>query len=333
MESENFIEWFCSIFLVHANKLGVFKTVKAEWKRIVEAYLVRNSYSSLSNRQFPAMIKDLIANKGFKAENARSGFENTGIFPLNRSKITPNKTAIDAIFQDVTNDKIENCFSGKSTDSQVSLDKTNKINSKNSMNRLSTKEVLLKELDSIKNAVKQASFGINKSVLSVLRDRLKPRTSSKEKGTIIKRTTNYNTTELSAMAQDEATQAAKKRKLDEKEVRKVIREKKNWTQQFSKNKSLKKKKKKKLLKLKKPRKRSQKYNKTTKMSTSQNIECLPAASSNPYHINRLCISCGSIWDEATSSKWVACEKCSNWSCIPCIISYHETVEFVCKECE
>ena len=96
---------------------------------------------------------------------------------------------------------------------------------------------------------------------------------------------------------------------------------------------VKKKKKKKLLKLKKRRKRSQKYNKTTKMSTSQNIGCLPAASSNPYHINRLCISCGSLWDEATSSKWVACKKCSNWSCIPCIISYHETVEFVCKECE
>ena len=204
MESENFIEWFRSIFLVYANKLqgskilfldghashinfelkrlsesnniilfrlpahtshflqpldvGVFKTVKAGWKRIVEAYLVRNSYSSLSNRQFPAMMKDLIANKGFKAENARSGFENTGIFPLNRSKITPNKTAIRAIFQDVTNDKIENCFSRKSTDSQVSLDKTNQISSKHSMNRLSTKEVLLKELDSIKNAVKQASF-------------------------------------------------------------------------------------------------------------------------------------------------------------------------------
>ena len=47
--------------------VGVFKTVKAEWKRIIETYLVRNSYSSLSNRQFPAMIKDLIANKGFKA--------------------------------------------------------------------------------------------------------------------------------------------------------------------------------------------------------------------------------------------------------------------------
>ena len=54
------------------------------------------------------------------------------------------------------------------------------------------------------------------------------------------------------MAQDEATQAAKKRKLDEKEARKVIREKKNWTQQFSKNKSLKKKKKKSFENLKNP---------------------------------------------------------------------------------
>ena len=41
------------------------------------------------------------------------------------------------------------------------------------MNRLSTKEVLLKELDSIKNAVKQAAFNINKSVLSVLRLKIK----------------------------------------------------------------------------------------------------------------------------------------------------------------
>ena len=101
MESENFIEWFRSIFLVHANKLqgskllfldghashisfelkrlsesnniilfrlpahtshflqpldvGVFKTVKSEWKRIVEVYMVRNFYLSLSNWQFPAM--------------------------------------------------------------------------------------------------------------------------------------------------------------------------------------------------------------------------------------------------------------------------------------
>ena len=118
----------------------------------------------------------------------------------------------------------------------------------------------------------------------------------------------------------------------EKKPEKLL-EKKKLDSAIPKEQKFRKKEEKKLLKLKKPRKRSQKYNKTTKMSTSQNIECLPAASSNPYHINRLCISCGSLWDEATSSKWVACEKCSNWSCIPCIISYHETVEFVCKECE
>nr|XP_012564415.2 zinc finger MYM-type protein 1-like [Hydra vulgaris] len=76
------------------------------------------------------------------------------------------------------------------------------------MNRLSKKEILLKELDSIKNAVKQASFDINKSVLSVLRDRLKPLSGSKEKGTIIKRTRSYNMTELCAVAQNEATQQA-----------------------------------------------------------------------------------------------------------------------------
>ena len=53
------------------------------------------------------------------------------------------------------------------------------------MNRVSTKEILLKELDSINNAVKQTSFDINKSILRVLRDRLTPLSGNKEKGTII----------------------------------------------------------------------------------------------------------------------------------------------------
>ena len=111
MESENFTEWFLSIFLVHANKLQgskllfldgyashinfelkrlsepnniilfrlpthtshflqppdveVLKTVKTKWKRIVEVYLVRNSYLNLSNRQFPVMLKDLYIAKKF----------------------------------------------------------------------------------------------------------------------------------------------------------------------------------------------------------------------------------------------------------------------------
>ena len=111
-------------------------------------------------------------------------------------------------------------------DSQDSLDKTNRAIPKNSKNILSTKEILLKELDSINNAVKQASFDINKLVLSVLRDRLTPLSGNKVKATIIKRTTCYNMTELSAMALNEATQAAKKRKQDKKAAKKVAREKK-----------------------------------------------------------------------------------------------------------
>ena len=194
-----------------------------EWFSQVDAVYRENNLNKKPIHVFNCDESGLKFNQGKVSIRCRKGIKNP-------KQLAPTNEKL----------KIENCFSGKSTDSQVSLDKTNKISSKNSMNRLSTKEVLLKELDSIKNAVKQASFDINKSVLSVLKDRLKPLSSSKEKGIIIKRTSNYDMTELFAMAQDEATQAAKKRKLDEKEARKVIRKKKNWTQQFSKNKSLKK---------------------------------------------------------------------------------------------
>ena len=85
-------------------------------------------------------------------------------------------------------------------------------------------------------------------MLSVLRDRLKPLSSSKEKGTIIKRTTNYNMTELSAMAQDEATQAAKKRKLDVKRRQKSYKRKKKLDSAILKEQKFKKKEEKKAFK-------------------------------------------------------------------------------------
>ena len=63
------------------------------------------------------MLKDLINNGGFKPENARAGFNSTGIHPLDRSKITHEKIAIGSVFQAVENDNIVSLFESSNVSS------------------------------------------------------------------------------------------------------------------------------------------------------------------------------------------------------------------------
>ncbi|XP_047141112.1 uncharacterized protein LOC124816120 [Hydra vulgaris] len=102
--------------------VSVFKTVKGAWKRIVESYLTKNHFQSLTNRHFSAIFKDLIQNGGFKPENARSGFKNTGIFPLDRSQISFKKTSIGAVFQAVENNSIKNLFDSSTVSSPLVME-------------------------------------------------------------------------------------------------------------------------------------------------------------------------------------------------------------------
>ena len=257
MESEQFIEWFRRIFLVHANKLagkkllildghashvslqlkklaadnniilfrppahtshflqpldvGVFKTVKSEWRKVVNSFLIQNKYMSLTNRQFPAMLKHLIEKDGFKAENARCGFANTWIFPLDRTKIRNDKTAIGSIFQENQSDTTTN-FSSTLVLSDISNFSTPR------MKRANNTELILNSIEQLNNTVKQTGQNIQKSVLSSLKERLTPSVSGRrEKGQRLKRSANFN------MTSEEAT---KKQKLDQVMANRFVREEK-----------------------------------------------------------------------------------------------------------
>jgi hypothetical protein len=202
--------------------VGVFKTVKGEWKRIVESYLTKNHFQSLTNRHFPAMFQDLIQNGGFKPENARSGFKNTGIFPLDRSQISSKKTSIGAVFQAVESNNIENLFDSSTVSSPLVMG-----NAPNTPSRMSNREFLLKSFATLNNAVQQVGKDINKSVLNMLRDQLTPTLNKRvQKSERIKRPANYNMTSADAIAYDEAEQASKKQKLDEQAAKKSTREQK-----------------------------------------------------------------------------------------------------------
>jgi len=73
--------------------VGVFKTVKAAWRKCIRCFYDKTRYCNVDKRQFPILLKKLVDDGAFSRINAISGFESCGIYPLNRAKITADKIA------------------------------------------------------------------------------------------------------------------------------------------------------------------------------------------------------------------------------------------------
>jgi len=73
--------------------VGVFKTVKAAWRKCIRCFYDETRYCNVDKRQFPILLKKLVDDGAFSRINAISGFESCGIYPLNRARITADKIA------------------------------------------------------------------------------------------------------------------------------------------------------------------------------------------------------------------------------------------------
>ncbi len=368
MEAEQFIEWFKTVFLSHANKLegtkllfldghashislelkklaianniilwrlpahtshflqpldvGVFKTIKAEWKKIVELYLIRNKFKSLTNKQFPAMFKDLIEKKGFKEQNARSGFRSTGLFPLDRSKITDEHTAIGAIYQAVENDEIESLFIEEPSRTVLgNISNTPKTPKTPHSRKQPCREDVLKMFE---EASRDLKTDMRKSMLTQVKTHLTP-LSNREKSERIKRTANYNMTEAESKAIEEAEQAAKKKKLEELAANKLAREQKKILNASQKAENAQKREEKKIQKQSQPAKTVSKRGRKPKNIP---VDQSQALDSQALDLERICFNCGSHWLNSSDNQWIACERCPNWSCVSCVDGYYPTMEFI-----
>ena len=67
---------------------GVFRTIKAEWKKLLSNIFKDNGFRYITKPMFPTLLI-LVVNKGLKSENDVSGFKVTGILPLNQERIIP----------------------------------------------------------------------------------------------------------------------------------------------------------------------------------------------------------------------------------------------------
>lgn len=92
---ENNIELLClpahTSSILQPLDVGVFKTVKAAWRKCLREYYDQTRYSNVDKRVFPSLLKRLVDQGSFSRGNAVSAFEACGIVPLNRSKITADK--------------------------------------------------------------------------------------------------------------------------------------------------------------------------------------------------------------------------------------------------
>ena len=78
--------------------VGVFRNTKAVWEPLLDEFFRTNGFKTVVKDEFCALMKLLVEKGGFKSEHARLGFEQTGLFLLNRDKISADKLFIGSIF-------------------------------------------------------------------------------------------------------------------------------------------------------------------------------------------------------------------------------------------
>jgi len=134
MEGENFYKWFVECFIPHVFLDGhashitlklidkaiennivlyklaahtshlyqpldvaVFGPAKTAWRQAIDTHCKANGFKDIAKHAFPGLMKQVVA-KAFTSQNARSGFEASGLWPLNRERIANEKLQVGSIF-------------------------------------------------------------------------------------------------------------------------------------------------------------------------------------------------------------------------------------------
>ena len=77
--------------IVQLLDVGVFKSVKTAWRKLLRTFYDETRYSNVDKKQFPKLLKELDDGGAFSRTNAINAFEACGIYPPNRDKISEEK--------------------------------------------------------------------------------------------------------------------------------------------------------------------------------------------------------------------------------------------------
>ena len=92
---ENQIELLClpahTSSILQPLDVGVFKSVKALWRKCLKSFYVETRFANVDKLKFPSLLTKLVQSGAFSRSNAINGFETCGIYPVDRQKITMEK--------------------------------------------------------------------------------------------------------------------------------------------------------------------------------------------------------------------------------------------------
>ncbi len=77
--------------------VAVFGPAKTHWRQALDTHCKANNFRDVAKHSFPALMNTVV-DKAFTKENARAGFEASGLWPLNRDRIANEKLQIGSVF-------------------------------------------------------------------------------------------------------------------------------------------------------------------------------------------------------------------------------------------
>lgn len=316
--------------------MSVFGPAKAKWKTEIDAYFRANGLVDITNHDFPTLMK-AVYDKSFKKSHAVSGFEASGLYPLNREKISDEKLAIGTVFR--SNLEAENENETEDTepaDISILIDESF-VTPKRSKPSNPIKSVLKSVKTIIETSNKKAADSITISVVKYLHENhlaaLKNKQKRKHKAAA---SSSYILTEDKSREELAKKEEEKIRLVEDKQKRKEARvinkniklvaketakqnklEKREANLQLKlANQSKKKPPKTKLLPL---------LNLTTQSETNIDIEMR----------DRECSICSIEFNtDSNQMLWISCEakRCNVWLCSKCFKGSSSS-EFYCDLCK
>ena len=275
--------------------VSVFKSVKVNWRKILTDFFQKHKFQNVTKEKFPSLLKLLYENS-FKRIHSINGFEETGIFPFNRTKISAEKLAIS--------------FSYEESDSEREKETPAERRKKSKTEAENIKQVSEKSEDVLK---------------AVILNHIQTTTDSKERKKRLERPLAEAVTEKYSLDQMKARESIKKNKIENKKRKSLKKSNKKKTKKRTNNKAKK-------AKIDNDSEEEEddidEADKENRVADSQQEEI--------DFDDKKCFKCKVEIKKVLRSdqlKWQSCENCSNWACYTCVNKLHGKLssdEFYCS---
>jgi hypothetical protein len=307
--------------------VGVFKTVKQHWRKLIQEFMKKNKYQSFSNKKFSIILKQLVNGGAFKRENAIAGFEASGLFPFNPDKILESESI-----------QIGTAFHNTPNTPQTPTPRVIRTINSSNLTPVSARSFKKGEHETMLNSLLAMTGDAIAGAVGDHLNKYHQKKDTNKENIRINRDSNYNLTmdevrqqisdkidekkrKEEELAQKKLAATEKKKKMEEeKETKRIERERKKEMRLATQAEKAEKK-------PKKTRNSKRKIDEVEPESETQEQDSQTKA----FGFGRFCYVCNEEFGPNSDSvKWWPCEgrNCSNWCC-----GCESDLDYTCKYCK